>query len=154
MMNSFFRMKLSLKLNFYIFQFVHSVKQQKKKFTINDIIAAFVDQNKRNFYNEKKFEIARAAKNTLKKNQSFSKIMRAIKRKITKTLKRKIAMKVFVNIAIYRITQKRLVFISIQIYVFETKNLTKRKLIWPSIEKTKSNSFRKRISINRNSKTK
>ena len=53
------------------------------------MIVVFVDQNKKNFYNEKKFEIARAIKNTLKKKSKFFKNNENNKKKNNKNFKTK-----------------------------------------------------------------
>ena len=63
MMSSFFCMGLPQELNPYVFQLVHAAKQQGKDLTIDEMVAALVDQDKRASYMvEGKSDNARSAK--------------------------------------------------------------------------------------------
>ena len=58
-----FRMRLSSYLNFYIFQLIYIVKDSDRELTIDEIIVALIEKQKRNNYNEEKTKLARVVKN-------------------------------------------------------------------------------------------
>lgn len=51
-MSSDFRMSLSLRLNFYVFQLVHAAKNLRKMFIINKMMAGLIAKEKRTDYEE------------------------------------------------------------------------------------------------------
>ena len=63
-LNICFRMKFSKYFNFYIFQLIHAIKINDKKFVINDIILTLIKKSKRFIYNKKKIETIKVAKNS------------------------------------------------------------------------------------------
>ena len=67
-MSSVFRMSLSARLNFYVFQLVHAAKNLEKVFTINEMMTALIVEEKRTDYDENKEDAkARSVKNEKKK---------------------------------------------------------------------------------------
>ena len=56
-------MRLSSYLNFYIFQLIYIVKDSDRELTIDEIIVALIEKQKRNNYNEEKTKLARVVKN-------------------------------------------------------------------------------------------
>lgn len=63
-------MKLPAKFNSYIFQLVHSAQRGGKDLTIDEMIAALMNQDKRKIYNKNKLKIARTVKSNNKSNNS------------------------------------------------------------------------------------
>lgn len=75
-MSFVFRMNLSIRLNFYVFQLMHAAKNLKKMFIINEMITTLIIEKKRFDYekNENNKTLTMKIKKMIKtlKNQSIN----------------------------------------------------------------------------------
>ena len=79
-MSSIFRINLSFRLNFYVFQFVHAAKNTEKMLIINEMITTLIIEEKRTDYEKNNKNVkTRSVKN---KKKIFLTINQSIKKNL------------------------------------------------------------------------